>query len=80
MFHNRYSIFFSSPSTPLVPCMGLYLVAAFFNPCVNCFVFLILALYSDVYEGEYAGCRTKMAGAVFSVSIILESFLALCLY
>jgi hypothetical protein len=40
----------------------------------------MLALYSDVYEGEYAGCKAKMAGAVFSVSIRLEVSLALCLY
>lgn len=56
--------------------MGLYLVAAFFNLCVNCAIllFLILVLYSNVYEGECAGLRWL---AQSSVSVILESFLAL---
>jgi hypothetical protein len=48
-----------SPSTALVPCMGLYLVAAFFfNPCVNQVVFLILVL-SFGCVGECAGPRWR---------------------
>jgi hypothetical protein len=56
-FHNRYSIFFSST---LAPCIGVYLVVASFNLCVNSAI-LLWTLFGCVRRWM---CRAKMTGAI----------------